>query len=100
VVKYSLSRYAARCLPLTAARERIRQAAFRAVKRAQASEHHGYEPPISLAVQFDERQVASYVAWMPASEYDGDRTVSYTDDDFLRVYKALLAMFWIAQSPS
>ena len=31
-------------------------------------------------------------------EYDGDCTVSYTGGDFLSVYRALLAMFWIATS--
>ena len=55
-------------------------------------------PPITLEVDFEDRQVAWYASWMPQIRYDGDCTVSYTDDDFLSVYKSLLAMFWIATS--
>ncbi len=98
VVKKSLSRYAVRCLPLAEARERIRQAARRAVERIGEIQPRRYEPPITLEVDFEDRQVAWYVSWMPQVEYDGDGTVSYTDDDFLNVYKSLLAMLWIAES--
>ena len=98
VVKKALSRYAARCLPLDMARERILQAAHRAVRRANEIDPSRYEPPITLEVDFNDRQVAWYVSWMPEVDYDGDSTVSYTNDDFLSVYKALLAMFWMAES--
>jgi len=98
VVKHSLSRYAAHCLPLAMAREHIRQAASRAVKRIGEIRSSRYEPPITLEVDSNDREIASYVSWMPQVQYNGDCTVSYTDDDFLNVYKALLAMFWIATS--
>jgi D-amino peptidase len=97
-VKHSLSRYAVRCLPLATARERIRQAACRAVKRIGEIQPSRYEPPITLEVDLDDRQIARYVSWMPQVGYDGDCTVSYTGGDFLSIYKALLAMFWIATS--
>lgn len=98
VVKRSLSRYAVCCLPLAAARERIRQAAYRAVKRAGDVQPSCYKPPITLEVDLNDRQVAWYISWMPQVGYDGDSTVSYTGGDFLSVYKALMAMFWIASS--
>jgi D-amino peptidase len=98
VVKKALSRCAVRCLPLHRARERIREAAWRAVKRAGEIEPSRLEVPITLGVDFSDRQVAWYVSWMPAVEYDGDSSVSYVGGDFLAVYKALLAMLWIAES--
>ena len=98
VVKKALSRYAARCLPLDRARERIREAAHRALKRAGEIEPSHLEPPITLEVDFSDRQVAWYVSWMPAVEYDGDSTVAFVGEDFLGVYKTLLAMFWVATS--
>jgi len=98
VVKYSLSRYAARCLPLTTAWERIRQAANKAVLRIGEITPSRFEPPITLELELNARQVAQYIAWMPGIKYDGDRCVSYTDNDFFTIYKALLAMFWIAAS--
>ena len=98
VVKHSLSRYAVRALPLATARDRIRQAARLAVERAGKMQPSHFEPPITLELDLSNRQIAWYISWMPQVEYDGDCTVSYTDDDFMNVYKALLAMFWIATS--
>jgi len=97
-VKQSLSRYAVRCLPLEEARRRIRQAAYDAVKNAGKATPMRFEPPITLEVELADREVAWYVSWMPGIGHDGDRTVSFTGGDFLEVYKALLAMFWIATS--
>jgi len=98
VVKYSLSRYAARCLPLIEARERIRNAAGQAVRRLRGVKPLTLPAPITLEVEFADRELARCAAWMPAVECDGDRTVRFTDDDFRRVYRALLAIFWIATS--
>jgi D-amino peptidase len=98
VVKKSLSRYATRCLSLATARERIRQAAYRAVQRIGQVVPSRFEPPIVLEVDFNDRQVARYVSWMPQVEYNGDATIAYRSDDFLSVYKVLLAAFWIASS--
>ncbi len=98
VVKHSLSRYAARCLPLAEARKRIRQAAELALERVSRSRPAYASPPYTLRVSLLDRQIASYVAWMPGVQYDGECQVLYRSDDFLSVYKALLAMFWIGAS--
>ena len=103
VVKKALSRYAARCLPLAAARQTIREAAYRAVKRVRETKRgeikpSRYEPPITLEVDFNDRQVAYYASWMPQVELRGSSTAAYTSGDFMSVYKALLAMLWIATS--
>ena len=55
-------------------------------------------PPYILEVELLDKQVAGYIAWMPEVEYDGRNRVAFRSDDFLSVYKALLAMFWIACS--
>ncbi len=99
VVKYSLSRYAARCLSLIEARERIRIAAQRAIERLRK----GIKPlalptPVTLEVELNDREVARYISWMPQVVYDGDRTVRYADNDVRRVYRVLLAMCWMATS--
>ena len=98
VVKTSLTRYAVRCLPLTVARQRIRDAAYRAVKRIGSVQPRGYEAPITLEVDTIDRQVARAVSWMPEIKWDGNRTVAYTGDNFLSVYKVLLAILWIMSS--
>jgi len=98
IVKTSLSRYAARCLPLPVARQRIREAAYRAVKRIPQARPVLFERPITLEVDTVDRQIARYISWMPGIEYDGNCTVCYTNHDFLSIYKALLAVFWMLQS--
>lgn len=98
VVKYALSRDVARCLPLIEARERIRSAARQAVERAAKARAFVPATPTSLEVEFQEREVARRVAWMPQLGYDGDRTVRYTSSDYRQVHRALLAMLAIATS--
>jgi D-amino peptidase len=99
VVKYALSRGTARCLPLIEARERIRTAARQAVERAAKARPLAPSSPVTLEVEFAEREVARRVAWMPPLGYDGDRTVRYTNGDYRQAHRALLAMLAIATSP-
>ena len=98
VVKYSLTRYAVRALSLIEARERIRTAARQAVGRLGRAQPTLLGAPIELEVEWGEREVARYVGWLPQVSYDGERTVRYSDSDYRRVYRALLAMFWVATS--
>jgi D-amino peptidase len=98
IVKKSLSRYCARCLPLQTAWGLIRESAQRAVERLNEFEPFRFESPTTLEVTLHERQMAFYASWIPQVKYDGAYTVSYTDTDFLNVYKALLAIFWVAES--
>ena len=98
VVKKSLSRYAVRCLPLEKARRIISDAAYRGVMRISEIKPSKFESPITLEVDLTDRQVAKYCSWMPQISYNDAYTVSYIDDDYLRVFKALLAIFWIATS--
>lgn len=98
IVKKSFSRYAARCLPLKEARDKIREAACRAVQRIEEIQSCRYSAPIELEVDLNDREIARYISWMPLVEYDGNNTVMYTGDDFLNVYKVLCAMLWIASS--
>jgi D-amino peptidase len=98
VVKNSLSRYAAHCLSMQNARERIREAAYRAIKRIADSKPIQFQIPITLEVEFLDREIARYVSWMPEVAYDNKWTTKYMSDDFLTIYKVLCAKLWIASS--
>lgn len=99
VVKYSLSRYTARCLSLIEARERIRQAAEQAVRQVREARPMVLQSPITLELEFGDHEIAQAVAWMPEVGYDGEGTVRYIDGDFRRIYRVLLAALRIATSP-
>lgn len=98
IVKRSFSRYAARNLPLQQARDLIREAACRAVQRMKEIPPYHYNLPIRLEVDLNDREIARYISWMPQVEYDGESTVAYDGNDFLRVYQVLCAMLWVASS--
>jgi D-amino peptidase len=98
VTKYSLSRYAARCVGVLESQDRIRKAARAAVEQADRMPVSGYDFPITMEVEFLDREVAYTCSWMPEVRYDGNRVVSYTNDSFLAIHEFLLAAFWIGAS--
>jgi len=97
IVKYSLSRSAVRCLPLIEAQERIRLAAQRAVEGRDRSQLLVLPAPLTLEIELG-REAARALSWLPQVGHDGERTVRYTDNDFRRIYRVLLAMLWMATS--
>jgi D-amino peptidase len=100
VVKESYTRYAARCLPLSVARQRIRAAASAAAVRVREGRARGksYDLPVTLEVELDSTQTARYAAWIPTATWDGRRRVRFECASFLDCYHALLTVFWVAES--
>ena len=97
--KVSITRYAARCLPLKEARANIRDAARRAV--AGLAEHSPLrlEQPTSLDVRWRNNQTARSVALMPGVELVDQDTTRFADDDYAQVDRVMKAMLHIALSP-
>ena len=98
VVKYAIDRFTARCLTQEQALERIRQAAERAVRKAPSLKPFTYSPPVKLEIMCSQPVVAQRLAYMPGTEWDGHRTVSYVGEDFLEVYRVLLTLTFVAIS--
>jgi D-amino peptidase len=93
-VKESITRCAARCLHPEVARERIRQAAERALQR-------GGTPlvlasPITVQIAFLRAMNADQAALIPGSRRVDGRTVEWTGDDMPTVYKTARAMMQLA----
>jgi D-amino peptidase len=97
--KVSLSRYAARCLPVKEARANIKEAARRAVEGCANHKPLTIPAPITLEVRWSNNQTACSVALMPGVEIDGPETTRFTHDDFAEVDRVLKAMLYIALSP-
>jgi D-amino peptidase len=98
VVKWASSRMAAECLPPEEAQQRIQQAAFRAVTRLISNRDAGVEtkiltltPPITLAIDFVQSEMADKAALMPGALRNG-RRIEYTatppDGDMVTIYRA------------
>jgi D-amino peptidase len=99
LTKTSITRYAARCLPLHEARSNIREAARRAIARLTDHKPLQIPPPITLEVDWWNNQTARSVALMPGVEQIGSETTRFSHEDFAEVDRAMKAMLHIALSP-
>jgi D-amino peptidase len=75
------------------ARERVRDGAERAVRRAAAGELRTLtvDPPIVIEVDFAKGVIADHAAIMPGIERVGDRTVRMSSDDAETAFRSFLA---------
>jgi D-amino peptidase len=91
VVKIGLDRYAARCPHPSISRQRIREAAERAVQEIKRFKPLKLEHPLGMEIDYENSAYASRAAWIPTAERIGARTVAFTVPDFLVGYKAFTA---------
>jgi D-amino peptidase len=97
--KTSLTRYAARCLPLKESRAQVREAARRAVTGLSNHRPLKIEPPIVLEVRWRNHQTARSVALMPGIQLTNQDTTAFVHDDYAQIDRAMKAMLYVALSP-
>ena len=100
VVKNATGRYAAQCLPLTEARERICEAAARAVSKLRAGQAPApfrLAPPIRLAIEFMDTQQVDRAFLMPGTERASGTRLEFTAPDMVTAHRALRAMVMLAR---
>jgi D-amino peptidase len=94
VVKDAIGRQAARCLSPATARTRIREAAEAAVRRRPAP--YRTPSPSTIEVEFRFTTQAEMAELLPGSERRGPRTVAYTHDDYVALFRAWRALYNLA----
>jgi D-amino peptidase len=100
VVKNATGRYAAQCLPLAEARERICEAAARAVTRfklGQAPAALALDTPIRLVVEFVFTQHVDRAFLIPGTERMSGTRLEYTAPDMVTAHRAFRAMLGLAR---
>lgn len=90
-VKQGLSRYAARSLAPPVARERIRAGVAEALQQRPAPLR--LTGSLTLSVDYMKTAQADVAAIMPGVERIAPRTVEYTADDYLTLFRAWRALF-------
>jgi D-amino peptidase len=93
-VKDGVTRSAAQCLHPEVARERIRQAAERALRLTVSP--FVLSPPITLRVVFQNALCADQASLLPNSQRVDGRSVEWTSEDMPAVYKVFRAMTGLA----
>lgn len=91
VVKQGLARGAARALAPTAARTRIQAGMTEALQRKH--EPYRIAGPTTLSVEFMRSAQADLAGMLPGAERLGARTVAFTHDDYLMVFRAWRTLF-------
>lgn len=94
-VKQSVARYAARSVAPSVAQDRIREAMAQALRlRRQPWRVPG---PITLSVDFMKTEQADMAAILPGGERTAPRTVEFTHDEYLTVFRAWRVLFTLGQ---
>ncbi len=93
VVKTADSGHSAISPHPSVARDRVRTGAERAVRRASTGELRLLEvgPPVVVEIDYARGVVADHAAIVPGAERVGDRTVRFSNDDPIVVFRGFLA---------
>lgn len=89
VVKRGIDRYVANSMTLAAAAVLIREAAKRALGRVKEIPVPPVPSPVTFEIDFMSTAEAAITTLFPTVEQRGPRTVSVTDRDYIRAFKAL-----------
>lgn len=98
VVKYGLDRFSARLLPLSQARQRIRESAKQAVHRHHEISPYYVEGPVTYEIVFQGTNHALMTTTLPTVEQVGPKTIRFTMSDCISAYKHMWACVIIAMS--
>ena len=98
VVKRSITRFAAESLHPEVACERIRAGAARALARVGDMAPPAIDLPAVLEVQVTTSDYAEMGAWLPGVERTGPRSLRFSDDEPLRLYRTWVAFTMITRA--
>jgi len=98
VVKEGIDRFVAKCLPLQESRERIRNAAKRAVERRKEFKPLKYPSPSTFKVRFASTSEAATACMLPIIKMVDPRTVAVTQDDYLDAFRTFHAAISLAST--
>jgi D-amino peptidase len=97
IIKEAVNMTTAKCLPLKAANELIKQKSKAALERCKDMRPLVYDTPTEIEVDFFMTNMADAAALIPGSQRKGGTTVSYNSSDFLELFKAFQAMFMLGE---
>jgi D-amino peptidase len=103
IVKWASGRMQAECLSCEESQQKIQRAAFQAVNRlitmldgGEAIHYLSLQPPITMAIDFVQSEMADKAALLPGS-IRGGRRLEYTADDMVKIYQAFRAAIMLAR---
>lgn len=95
-VKEGVSRSAARCLPVAAARKAIEEGAARTVKRASEFKPLTFGGPVAVEVVFVDPSYADTLEHLDFVKRMDGRTLRFQADDYLKAFERFSALHFLA----
>lgn len=96
VVKKGISRYSARLIHPVKARAMIKSAAETALKNLSSYKPFKFKPPMTLEISFWMSSMADRVQVIPGFERVNGLTVRFKADDYLTIFRGIMAAYYIA----
>lgn len=78
---------AAKMLHPKKAQEMIKKKTTEALKRIKDFKPYKLNPPYTMEVTFTDEEIAARSSWIPGAKRSGERSVSFTSNDFMEVLK-------------
>ena len=78
---------AAKMLHPLKAQELIKKKTTVALKRLKDFKPYKLNPPFTMEITFTDEEIAERSSWIPGAKRSGDRSVSFTSNDFIEVLK-------------
>ncbi len=98
VTKQGINRVAARMVHPTIARDRIRQGAEEAMRRAPSLKPYPMTPPVTMETLWNTSLHADMVEMLPTVERIGDRAIRWVSPDVVTAYRTYIAAYLIARN--
>lgn len=99
-VKTATGRVSARCIHPDKAREMIKEAASKAVKKIDEISAHVFDPPVTFSIRFTDALRADAASFIPTAERIDGKTIKISHDDYIKAYHGFLAAVMCASSIS
>lgn len=96
VVKRAVDRLSAEFLSPAESARRIRETAKRALEEINQRKVFTFEPPVTMGITMTSPTLAMMASLMPGSVRNGAAEVTFTHDDYLVVYRFMIAALVIS----
>ncbi|WP_243298376.1 M55 family metallopeptidase [Bacillus litorisediminis] len=89
IVKYSINRFAARCLSLERAHKEIKEKAYRAVKRLNEIKPYKVEGPVEFEVEWTGTAECKKASLVPGTYMKSPRIIAYKGETVMEAWKGI-----------
>jgi len=65
----------------------IKEKTIKALERLKDFKPYKFNPPFTMEIIYTNEEKANQASWIPGAKRSGDRSVSFTSNDFMEILK-------------